>query len=381
MSITGLPFLSLLVVLTAGLTTGTYLAWPRWPQPVALPARLLTLVLLMAAGTLLSLDQINRTYDFYSSFTDLVSSPPNAHALAVADAPKPGAGVTVLTPAWAARGREAARHGQGVLLHVTYRGTRSRITRDGDLYLPAAYFLDPGNRRFGAIEFFHGVPGSPDQFQRLLGISHRLDQEIAAGRIPPVVGVFPRIFAGPVAECVNPAKGEQDATYLALDVQEDVLSSFRVLPGRSWAAIGVSTGGFCAVNLGLHYPGRYAAAASLSGYFTAGEEPGSAYLYRGSRSARHENSPLWWVRHRAPTAPALYAFASGGDPSAVREVRALQRTVRSHARALPLDTSLALRGGHNWTVWAGAMNPALDWLASYLPAPLAPPLTEAGTIR
>ena len=45
-----------------------------------------------------------------------------------------------------------------------------------------------------------------------------------------------------------------------------------------------------------------------------------------------------------------------------------------------MTVSLALRGGHNWKVWAGTIDPALDWLGSYLPAPLTPPLTESGTI-
>ena len=86
------------------------------------------------------------------------------------------------------------------------------------------------------------------------------------------------------------------------------------------------------------------------------------------------------MQHRAPTSPAIYLFASGGDPSAVREVKGLQAIQKKYARALPVTVSLALRGGHNWKVWAGTIVPALDWLGAYLPAPLTPPLTENGTI-
>lgn len=380
MTLTGLPFLLLLLLGAVLLIVGTYLAWPRWPHRVAPFARVACLLVLMGWGALVVGDQINRTFGFYSSLADLLGSTPSAHSLAVLSGPRPEAGVLVTTPDWGTIGETNARLGRGEMLNVIFRGTRSHITRNGQVYLPAAYFLGRGDRRFGAIEFFHGYPGQPDQFQHLLGITNRLDQEIAAGRIPPVIGVFPRTFIGHTSECVNAVGGQQNATYLTVDVQEDMINSFRVLPGRSWAALGVSTGGFCAANLGLQNPERFSAIASLSGYFTAGEDIGAGSLYRGSRTARHENSPIWWVQHRAPTSPAMYLFASGGDPGAVREVKALRAVQKKYARALPMTVSLALRGGHNWKVWAGTIDPALDWLGAYLPAPLAPPLTENGTI-
>jgi hypothetical protein len=76
----------------------------------------------------------------------------------------------------------------------------------------------------------------------------------------------------------------------------------------------------------------------------------------------------------------MFVFASGGDPSAVHEVRSLQAVHARYARALPMMVILARSGGHNFGVWGAAINPALDWLGQYLPAPLAPPLTEPDTI-
>jgi S-formylglutathione hydrolase FrmB len=142
---------------------------------------------------------------------------------------------------------------------------------------------------------------------------------------------------------------------------------------RSWATLGISTGGFCAVNLGLRHPGRYAAAASLSGYFTAGEDPGTPALYQGARFASRENSPIWWVRYRAPAAPALYLSASAGDPDAMREARAMTAALRRYAGSLPNTTALASSGGHNWGVFSAAFGPAIDWIAQYLPGPLVAP--------
>ena len=176
-------------------------------------------------------------------------------------------------------------------------------------------------------------------------------------------------------ECVNGTDGELDETYLTQDVYDDMVNTFRVQSGRSWAALGISSGGFCAANLALHHPERYAAAASLSGYFTAGQDPGTGRLYggRGSHS-RNLNSPLWWVEHHSPVAPALYLFASTGDPSANNAALTMARALARHAKALPTsDTTLP--GGHNWKVLSAAFAPAIDWLAQYLPGPLADPET------
>jgi poly(3-hydroxybutyrate) depolymerase len=262
------------------------------------------------------------------------------------------------------------------LLDVTYPGSRSGISRNGQLYLPAAYFRDAPDRRFAAIELFHGFPGHPADFEGNLDLKNLLDNEISAGRIPPLVVVIPRTYTSAVTECVNGIDGEQDETYLTRDVYDDVVTSFRVQTGRTWAAMGISTGGFCAVNLALHHPERYAAAASISGDFTAGEDPGAGRLFGGNgKFSKNVNSPLWWVTHRNPVGPPLYLFASAGDPDSVSEATAMAAALSKHAKGLPTTYALLPEGGHNWGVWSVAFDPALDWLGQYLPGPLAPAKT------
>ncbi len=375
MSLTGWPFLALLIAVTVVLLAGIYLLWTRWPRPVALPARVLSLVLAMVLGAALGGDLLNRSFDFYSSFGDLLGRPPAAQAFAVLGAPKASARVTFQDPNWLNVATAAARKGHGSLLAVTYPGARSGITRDGLIYLPAVYFKAPRDQSFAVIELFHGYTGHPGDF-RNLGLAGQLDTEIAAGRIPPVVAVVPRTYDSASTECVDGIDGEKDETYLTQDVYDDVVNTFRVQSGRTWAALGISTGGFCAANLGLHHPERYAAAASLSGYFTAGEDPNTGRLYGGrGRFSRNANSPLWWVQHRRPAAPPLFLFASGGDPSAVKAANVMAAAVRKYAKQLPLEYELLPSGGHNWGVWSAAFAPAVDWIAQFLPAPLTPPQT------
>jgi enterochelin esterase-like enzyme len=372
-SLTGWPFLVLLSALTVLILVGVYFGWNRWPRVVALPTRIVGLLLVMVLGAALAGDLLNRSFNFYSSFDDLLGVTPGIHAFAVTDAPKADARVVIKNPKWRLAGAEAARTGQGILLDVTYPGARSGITRDGQLYLPAAYFAGRQDLEFAAVELFHGFPGHPSDFQRNVHLRSLLDDEINNHRMPPAVVVIPQTYVDAVTECVNGINGEQDETYLTQDVYDDVVTSLRVQEGRTWAALGISTGGFCAANLGLHHPERYAAAASISGEFTAGEDPGAGRLFGGhGKFGIDVNSPLWWVTHRNPVAPPLYLFASAGDPDAVKEASTMAAALKKHAKGLPTTYALLPGGGHNWGVWSAAFPPALDWLASYLPGPLAP---------
>ncbi len=332
----------------------------------------------MAMGAVLAGDLLNRSEGFYSSFSDLlgtspVHEPPDSFSLG-----RGRAQLDILTPDWQARGRRAAASEHGSVVLARFAGSRSGIVRNGLIYLPADYFSPVSQSRFGVVEIFHGTPGGPGNVTGKLHIARLLDTEIATGRIPPVIAAIPTTYEHQSSECVDAVRGERDETFLAVDVPADVEARFPVLPGRSFASLGYSTGGFCAVNLALHHPDRYAAAASLSGYFTAGTDPGSARLYKGSKTALLRNSPLWWISHRHPTAPPLYLFSSTGDhtrPNTVQQEAALVAAIRSHAPRLLTNAVLLPNGAHTWSTWEAAVPPALDWMAGFLPQSLAPPLT------
>ncbi|HSV65073.1 MAG TPA: alpha/beta hydrolase-fold protein [Mycobacteriales bacterium] len=376
MDLLGLSFLLILVVVAVGLCAGVGLLWPRWPRGLRLPGRCVSLLLVMAMGAVLAGDVVNRRFGLYASFTDLLGQ-----GSAISYEPPDSFGVrpeetrlTVLTRGWQALGSRAAQAGRGILLDVIYGGGRSGISRPGLLYLPAVYFTSQQDRRLPAIELFHGTPGRARNYRDQMHIDTILDAEIAAGRVPPVLAVIPTTYERTYSDCVDAVHGERDETYLAVDVPADVETAFRVLPGRSFAALGFSTGGFCAVNLALHHPDRYAAAASLSGFFTPGQDPGTARLYGHSQAARQRNSPLWWIMHRHPSAPPLYLVASTDDPATMREDDQLAAMISRHARRLPSYIA-QISGGHNYGTWQAAIRPALDWVSGYLPISLAPPLT------
>ncbi|TQS46088.1 alpha/beta hydrolase [Cryptosporangium phraense] len=370
MTLTGVPLLVLFVVGLVLALAGTVALWIRPPGPVlAWPLRIACLALVIVLPIGLTADVVNRSLGFYSSWSDLLNSPGDARLAAAAQLRH-----QQLPTADLHRAAELAARGHGSIVPWTIPGPKSGITRNGLVYLPAAYFdRARPQQRFPVIELLHGYSGSPGNWAHALHIASFLDTEIAAGRIPPVIAVAPKLYDTHDGECVDAVRGQRNETYLAVDVPADISGAFRTAtaPG-SWATLGFSTGGFCAVNMALHYPRRYRAAVSLSGYFTAITDPTTGNLYRGNAAVRRANSPQWWVRHH-PVQPALYVFASGGDRSAMRAARAFRAVVHN----ADLTTVTVPSGGHNIGVWKAALPPALDWLGQRIPGPTSPAVVES----
>jgi enterochelin esterase-like enzyme len=372
-----LGFLLMLVAAAAALMAGVAYLWNRWPRPWSVSMRVVSLLLVMVMGALLAADVVNRQLGFYSSLADVFGAASTSEGVAGPQAPHPAAHVEIVWLDYLVRGRIAAASGHGLLMPVRYPGRRSGLSRDGYVYLPADYFRR-SSLRYPAVEMLPGYPGGPGTWIHQLPVARVLDAEIAARRIPPLVAVFPRLYDHNDSECVDAVHGQANESYPSVDVVDDVVNTFRVLNSRSWGALGFSAGGFCAVNIGFHSPQRFAAVASLSGYFTAIQNRWTGDLYRGNRARRNRNSPLWWVEHAHPAGPALYLYAAAGDPPAVSQDADLAAATRLHAPGLPVQAVVTPGGGHNFGVWGAALAPALDWMAAYLPGPLAAPLVLQG---
>ncbi len=367
----GSLFSWLLTLLAVTLDLGVALAWNRWPARMQLLGRGAGIALISCAGALVAFVYLNKQEGFYASFSDIWGSAQQTTVAPHYPEDKSHARLDVLASDWQPRAVAAARRGEGTVLPVRLYGARSHINRRGYVYLPAAYFIGSHSLQFPVVELLPGQPGGPANYLRQLGLAGLLDQEIKANRIPAMIAVLPEVTLHTVfTECVNAVHGQLNETYLTSDVVDDVNATFRTLPGRTWGLAGYSTGGFCAINLASHHPDRYAAAASLSGYFQPAKDPRTAQLYAGSKTARRRNSPDWWVSHTSPVVPPLYVFASGQDPFAVRQWRTFQHLVKLHAPLLPVTFDMLPTGGHNFNVWKIGLPKALEFLSTYLPMPL-----------
>jgi enterochelin esterase-like enzyme len=386
MTLTGWPLLAVVVGLALLLPLLTVLTWDkrRWRLLRRVTALFACELAVFAAAAL----AVNRSQYFYASWGDLLGTTGVGTPVSGADAaphyalpteqvwqhrPAPS---SLLHFPQAVRGGPGAPdisaaaigtayHHQGnrgsLMLSVSLFGPFTGYRLPAAVYLPAAYFGDH-SKRFPVLEMLGGYPASPQSWTHVLKLRSFLDQAIGNRTLPPAIAVVPTVDPNPPrdSECLNAVGGDQAGTYLGVDVPSAIERDFHAgLDRRGWSLTGYSAGGYCAVNLLLHYPAQFSAAVSLSGYFRPQLDAGTGDLFAGNRQARQYNDPTWEVTHRALLPSSLYLAASGGDPASIA---AIHDFVPQLPPALHATVAWLPRGGHNGTVWRTFLPPALAWL-------------------
>jgi len=368
MDLTAGPAVAAVVLVAVVAVVAVPWTWDRWRRPRQARSALVllaTMAVLLATGAV-----VNRQADFFPTVQSLVAG--QGAAVTVGQDGVLAALPVSVTAADLRLVQYRRLPGHGAVVRVQLTGASTGLSRTGAVYLPAAYFEPAQARvRFPVLEVLSGSPGSPAQTLHLLHLAQALDTAVAEHRAAPMVVVVPDTNGSAVRdrECVNAAGGVPDETYLTTDVQTFMAQRFRVqAPGRGWATLGTSTGGYCAINLALRHPEAYAAAASLSGYFHALTDITTGDLFHGS-PLRLANDPTWRVQHLPLPPVALWLSAGTGE---VRELTGL----RDFAGVLPgtadLTTVVVPRAGHAFPAWSAVLPQALSWASSRLPPPTAP---------
>jgi pimeloyl-ACP methyl ester carboxylesterase len=272
--------------------------------------------------------------------------------------------------------------GGSQIVQFEVTGKASAIRAPVFAYLPPGYDSAEGKRtRYPVIEAFDGYPGTPNTWLRRLDVQNILDKEINSHRMAPTVVLFPYQSLNPAkdTECVDALGGGRWDTFLSVDVPAVAGKVLRVRTDRAaWGNIGYSAGGFCAANLALRHPDRYAAAVSLSGYFTPLTGGAIGQPYQGSPALFDENSPLWRAQNLPAPNLALYVACAKDDHPAYTQMVRLGGVVRAPMR---LTTSTIPHGGHTKPVWEALEPPAFDWESSWLAAPQPMPTPKPPSIK
>jgi enterochelin esterase-like enzyme len=402
MGLTGWPLLWLTIVVAVSSVAGVMWLWPRLVRrrPAHVAARLgvilLSQALLIAAAAVYA----NDSFGFFSSWSELFGSWPHeqestwtaasASAAKIAPLTVTGSsfGTTFRAAAVFPRGAgfrlagvipgspgRAGHDGRlerfGAVLRVTIHGEYSGIVAVGDyVYLPPQYFQPAYlGKRFPVILTFAGYPNVPVNLIRLLRLPAIAARLGAADRIRPAIYVMvnPSVALPRDTECTNIPAGLQVATFFGRDVPLAVERTFAAQADRSgWAAIGYSTGAYCAVKIAMLYPGQFTAAVGLSGYYNAVRDHTTGSLYGGNLGYRNENDLDWRLIHLpAPPVSVLAASSASGEktlPDTLAFLHLIKPPMRGYALVLP-------RGGHNYFTWRRELPQSLEWLSRRLTAP------------
>ena len=173
----------------------------------------------------------------------------------------------------------------GQVLGGTFPGT----PRPGLVYLPPGF---DATRRYPVLYLLHGLPGSPSEYVDGTSFASFADAGISAGRIEPFIAVMPA--AGQTAAYGGEWAGGPWEKELVDDVVPWIdanLPTMLTPAGRVIA--GLSAGGFGAIDIALHHPQLFGAAASWSGYFSPLHD--GPFAHASARTLA-ENDPVTLVR-------------------------------------------------------------------------------------
>jgi enterochelin esterase-like enzyme len=413
-------FLWLTIMLAAGAIAGTTWLWPRLAcqrtGQVGARIALIAIGQILIVGTVLT--YLNDSFSFFSSWSALigpaaarhsaVSLPdtaraasiqpivitgsaigttyrggsavgPNGGGLISSPGGRPAAGVPLFaghTSASTPTISSAAM--SGAVLRVTIRGQYTGIVGTSDyVYLPAAYFQPAyAKARFPVVLAFAGYPTDSLNLMTMLRLPAMAARLVTANRIRPAIFVMvnPSVALPRDTECTNIPAGLQVATFFGTDVPLAVERTFRAQSRPTgWAAMGFSTGAYCAAKIAMLYPGRFSAAAGMSGIYAAIKDDTTGNLYGGSHGYRDENDLQWRLRN-LPAPPVSMLIASSASeellPGSLAFLHLIHPPMQGYSLILP-------RGGHNYSTWHRELPQILKWLSRRLTPP-APGHRAAG---
>ncbi|RDI76199.1 putative esterase [Gaiella occulta] len=230
------------------------------------------------------------------------------------------------------------------------------------VYLPPGYARHAATR-YPVFYLLHGFPGRPAAFLQTVRLGVVEDILLAKRKARPLILVMPFGSTGTFTdkEWANGVRaGEGWETFVARDLVRAIDARYRtVRSGGGRALGGLSEGGYGAVNIGLHHPGRFRVLESWSGYMLA--DRARSIFGTDPRRLAH-NSPLLELPGRAAALRRAHTFVwfYSGRRDKLRVQNAAFASALARAR-IPHRFFL-VSGGHNWSLWRG--NASLAFLAA-----------------
>lgn len=357
MGLTSRKVLALAVLCAVALFVATVWLWPRLARR---SRRAVAGRVVMLLATQLSLFvcvglAVNRAFGFYADWADLFGQQTDEGVVVehtadgAADTRLQVVGTQKVMTAGASLPRLS-----GLIQKVAIEGRRTGIVTPAYVYLPPEYFQPQYRRRtFPVAVVLTGYPGTAQSLISKLEYPRTAHDLVEKGRMQPMVLVMLRPTLAPPrdTECVDVPGGPQTETFFAEDLPDAVLSHYRV--GRSagsWGVIGDSTGGYCALKLAMHHPGRYTVGVGLSAYYKAPIDPTTGDLFHGNTNLRHRADLMWCIKHLpAPRTSLLVTSSRHGErdyKSTLEFIDAVKATNTTRISSIILDS-----GGHNFTTW------------------------------
>jgi enterochelin esterase-like enzyme len=333
-------------------------------SPWVLPAAVAVVLVAQASAVAAVAVDVNRDYGFYPDWASLFGTgvaPP-----VVAKGVRLGLNGQAVPHRPILRVPEPAS-GTGRYEEVTVKGALSGVTQTVVAWLPPQY----GDRRYAKTRFpvvmvLGGSYRPVSLVVQRLHLATAASAEIKAGRVQPFIAVFPEINVSKTVdtECTDVPGAPQAFTWLDRDVPKWVTSKLRASHDyRQWSVMGWSTGGYCAALLHLRDPSRFAAAASIEGYYDPEPDATTGTLASALQQdplLARDASPTWLIEHQPPLNLHLLVMTSMKDPQS----RPQSLQFLANEKNVPGVQPYVLQDlGHTLDTFAAVLPPVLGWLA------------------
>ncbi|MFE9564052.1 alpha/beta hydrolase-fold protein [Streptomyces sp. NPDC006487] len=256
----------------------------------------------------------------------------------------------------------------GQILKVAITGQKSKITTTGFVWLPPEYFQPQHkDRNFPASIVLTGYPGMAENLIKGLDYPMTAFRQAKTGKMKPMILVMLRPTPGSRdTECVDIPGGPQTETFYGQDLPQAVQNTFRVgKKPENMGFIGNSTGGYCALKIAAHYPKTFGAAAGLSAYYEAADDPTTGDLFHGDAKLKARANVLESVKAKQPSGTSFLVTSSEkGEPN-LAGTKKFITLVKGPDRvsSIILDS-----GGHNFNTWRREIPPMLVWMSGRIQA-------------
>ncbi|MGR4884755.1 alpha/beta hydrolase [Streptomyces sp. LARHCF249] len=257
----------------------------------------------------------------------------------------------------------------GQILKVAISGQKSKITSPGYVWLPPEYFQPQyKDENFPASIVLTGYPGTAENLIKGLDYPMKAFSLSKAGKMKPMILVMLRPTVAPPrdTECVDIPGGPQTETFFGEDLPQAIQDTFRVgKEPKNMGFIGNSTGGYCALKIAAHYPETFGAAAGLSAYYDAPDDPTTGDLFHGDGKLKQRANVLTSIQNKKPSGTSFLVTSSEiGEPN-LADTKKFVKLVKDPDRvsSIILDS-----GGHNFNTWRREIPPMLVWMSGRIQA-------------
>lgn len=229
------------------------------------------------------------------------------------------------------------------------------------VYLPAGYAQQAAaGARYPVVYLVHGYPGGSSNWMINGAAPQTLDALQAYGYAQPMILVSVDAVGpshGTDWECLNTVGGPQLETYLTGQVISFIDARFATVAGRGGRAIGgMSSGAFCALNLGLRHQDLYTAMLAIEPFGDPGKQ--ALPLLGGSTKAWVSNAPRLYLPRLSLRRPLTVYLADGSRSGSL--ANASQLAAEFERAGINPVLQVIDGGGHEWTTARRALPYALQ---------------------